>query len=183
MRFGVIPLQNHVLFSCWIMTIAIFCCPLLIFIASPSHQTITNTYLINYPDTCFCFFYIPALPPSLSTHFPTCHIYTFTPVFSESWNSLPEMWDFLDRECGSLTALVDPIHPTTDDPGAGNGKGTQLTYGEVRRDVENMAGALSRLGLNREVRVYICSFVCTDELEKRAQDYESCVGFDLCSKV
>lgn len=73
---------------------------------------------------------------------------------SQPWNSLPDMWDFVDRECGSRTAVVDPLHPPTDEGGTGKaakGEVTRLTYGEMRANVDKMASAFIRLGVNVEV--------------------------------
>lgn len=65
------------------------------------------------------------------------------------------MWAFLERECGSLTAVIDPIHPalgndTKDKCSRKNG--AQLTYSEMRASIDTMAAALTRLGLLPEVR-------------------------------
>lgn len=66
------------------------------------------------------------------------------------------MWDFLDRECGDRIAVVDPIHPATDDESdqgkrARKGAEARLTYGEMRTSVDTVAGALMQLGVQREV--------------------------------
>eukprot|EP00752_Nemacystus_decipiens_P009084 g8111.t1 len=75
-----------------------------------------------------------------------------TETASSSWNSLPEMWDFLAGECGDLTAIVDPIHPP-DMPGGKRppkGSETRLTYSEMRANIGTMAAALMGLGLQKE---------------------------------
>lgn len=68
---------------------------------------------------------------------------------SASWQSLPEMWDFLAEECGDQTAIIDPTHPPND---VGNASETRLTYSEVRNNVRKMAEALVGLGVQRRVR-------------------------------
>lgn len=76
-------------------------------------------------------------------------------MLSASWNSLPEMWDYLAAECGELTAIVDPIHPPEMPGGKRPPKGseTRLTYSEMRANVRTMAAALMGLGVQKEVRM------------------------------
>ncbi|CAM9336469.1 unnamed protein product [Ectocarpus sp. 12 AP-2014] len=73
---------------------------------------------------------------------------------SASWNSLPEMWDFLAGECGDFTAIVDPIHPPDMPDGKRPPKGseTRLTYSEMQTSIGSMAAALIGLGLEKQVR-------------------------------
>lgn len=63
------------------------------------------------------------------------------------------MWDFLDSECGDLTAVVDPIHPPDMPDGKRPPKGaeTRLTYSEMRKNIGKMASALIGLGVQKEV--------------------------------
>ncbi|CAN0310844.1 unnamed protein product [Pylaiella littoralis] len=78
---------------------------------------------------------------------------------SASWKSLPEMWDFLDGECGELTAIVDPIHPPDMPDGKRPPKGaeTRLTYSEMRRSIGTIASALMGLGVQKEDCVSVFS--------------------------
>ncbi|CBJ32681.1 long chain acyl-CoA synthetase [Ectocarpus siliculosus] len=76
-----------------------------------------------------------------------------------SWNSLPEMWDFLAGECGDLTAIVDPVHPPDMPDGKRPPKGseTRLTYSEMRTSIGSMAAALIGLGLEKQDCVSVFS--------------------------
>ncbi|CAM9683704.1 unnamed protein product, partial [Ectocarpus sp. 13 AM-2016] len=78
---------------------------------------------------------------------------------SASWNSLPEMWDFLAGECGDFTAIVDPIHPPDMPDGKRPPKGseTRLTYSEMQTSIGSMAAALIGLGLEKQDCVSVFS--------------------------